>query len=259
VRSAGSDSHFLRSDRLADELVVHAAIGPWDHVVDIGAGDGRLTAPLARRAGKVTAVELDPGLADGLRRRFSSQPDVVVVEGDILRTPLPRTSFRAFGNIPFSVTTPLLRRLLDEPAIVLERADLVVQFEAARKRASVWPTTLLSLTWLPWWELALVRRVPRRAFEPPPDVDAGLLRATRRPRPLLAAAERPAYVALLRRAFDRGAWPVRRSLRPDMPPTAWKRLARQRGFTPDALPSHLDVFDWVEVLGVVSRHEVRSP
>lgn len=231
-----------------------AAIAPGAHVLEIGAGAGRLTAPLARRAGNVTAVELDPRFADHLRRRFAGDPHVHVVDHDILEVPFPPGRFCVFGNVPFGITTPILRRLLDDPTLPMERADLVVQFEAARKRASVWPMSMLSLGWLPWWELALVRRIPALAFEPPPRVDAGVLVVTRRAPPLLSPGERPAYVALLRRSFGRGSWPVRRSLRREMSPTAWKRLARERGLAPDATPSQLDVFDWVDVFSAGVAH-----
>ena len=163
---------------------------------------------------------------------------------------MPSRPFRAFGNIPFAVTTPILRRLLDDPATPLVRADLLMQLEAARRRAAVSPSTLLTLGWAPWWEFALVRRIGRLGFEPAPSVDAGLLVVTRREPALLPAVDRGDYVRLLRSAFERGSWPVRRSLRDVLPPLAWKRLARERGLEVDATPRDLDVFDWAALFGI---------
>ena len=228
-------------------MVREASIGSGDLVWEIGAGSGRLTAPLHERAGHVVAVERDPFLAQELRRRFARARTVEVVHGDVLRVPMPSAPFRAFGNIPFGVTTPILRRMLDDPSGPLMRADLLIQLEAARKRAAVAPSTLLTLGWAPWWECTLVRRVGRHGFEPAPSVDAGLLAVTRREPALLPATDRAAYVGLVRSAFERGAWPVRRSLRGVLPPLAWKRLARERGLEVDATPRDLDVFDWVAV------------
>jgi 23S rRNA (adenine-N6)-dimethyltransferase len=232
---------------VSDELVRQAGVGPADHVWEIGAGAGRLTEALASRARLVTAVERDPILADGLRHTFAATRTVEVVCGDALRVPLPAPPFRAFGNIPFAITTPILRRLLDDPASPMTRADLLVQLEAARRRAAVAPSSLLTLGWAPWWEFAMVRRVGRLGFEPPPSVDAAMLTILPRTSELLPAADRAAYVRLLRAAFDRSSWPVRRSLRTDLPPRTWKRLARDRGVAVDATPRDLDVFDWVAV------------
>jgi 23S rRNA (adenine-N6)-dimethyltransferase len=248
-RDRSDGRHLLRSRTVAAELVRDAGIGPGDLVWEIGAGSGRLTAPLAERAAHVVAVERDPILAQELRRRFAGSRTVEVVEGDALRVPLPTRPFRAFGNIPFAVTTPILRRLLDDPAGPLVRADLLIQLEAARKRAAVTPGTLLTIGWAPWWGFSLVRRVGRLGFEPAPSVDAALLAVTRREPPLLPPDDLGAYLRLIRRAFDRGSWPVRRSLRDVVPPLAWKRLARERGLEVDATPRDLDVTDWVALTG----------
>lgn len=246
VRPRGQ--HVLRSASIAAELVRDAGVGPPDHVVEIGAGAGRLTLPLAEHAGTVSAIELDPRLVERLRRSLRSYPNVHIVHDDIVRTALPTGPWRAFGNIPFSLTSTILRRLLDDPVGGPRRADLLIQLESAQKRSAVHPSTLLSLSWLPWWELALVRRIPRHGFEPPPSVDAGLLTAARRRDPLLDTGLRPEYMSLLRTAFDHGSWPVRRSLRDAFPPMAWKRLARDRGIHADARPSELDVWSWVAIV-----------
>ena len=229
----------------------HAHVGPADHVWEIGSGSGRLTEPLAERARLVTAVELDPLLAEGLRSTFARNSRVDVVAGDALQLPLPARPYRAFGNIPFAITTPMLRRLLDDPASPLIRVDVLIQLEAARKRSAVAPSALLTLGWAPWWEFTLVRRMGRLGFEPPPSVDAGMLAIIRREPALLPASERAAYLRLVRRAFTRGSWPVRRSLRDVVTPRTWKRLARERGLAFDAAPRDLDTFDWVAVFAML--------
>lgn len=240
-----SGQHFLQSRSLARELVVQAGISSDDLVVEIGAGTGRITEALALSARRVVAVELDPSFVRVLRRRFPAPSDVEVVEGDILHVPLPRAPFRAFGNVPFGLTTALLRRLLDDPDSALQRVDLIVQYGAARKRGSVWPSTLLSLGWLPWWEFALTRHLSASAFEPVPPVDAALLSVTRRSPPLLTPEQRPQYVSLVRAAFRRAQLPVSRSIRHRVPERAWRRLVHDRGIALRSNAMELDVFDWV--------------
>src|SRR5205823_1595633 len=127
-------------------------------VLDVGAGGGRLTAPLAERAGHVYAIEVDPALAAALRRRFGDRANVTVLEGDALAVPLPDRSFSVVANLPFAGSTAILRRVLESPAF--ERADVILEWEAARKRAVCWPSTALGVCWGARFEFALVRRLP---------------------------------------------------------------------------------------------------
>lgn len=235
--------HLLRSPRLAAEVVAAARVARTDLVVEIGAGTGRLTEPLARAAGRVVAVELDPRLAGGLRRRFAREPRVDVVEGDALLVPFPAGPYRVAGNVPFGITTALLRRVLGDPASPCTAADLIVQEGLARKRCAMRPCTMLSLSWLPWWSLSIERLLAAESFEPRPSVGAAILAARRREPSLLAPESDAAYRALLRRAFDRADAPVRATVGPGR--AAWKRLARDRGIPYDARPRQLDVWDWV--------------
>ena len=236
--------HFLRSDDVARELIRQADIGPDELVVEIGPGGGRLTAPLSEVARRVIAVEIDPRFAESLRARFGHLTNVEIVHGDILSVSLPETPFRVVGNLPFAATTPILRRLLDDPVVPVTGADLLVEAHVARKRASPRPTNLMSLGWQPWWEFRLVRQLPASAFEPRPSVDAGFLAIRRRSSPLLPAEARPAYRAMLAGAFRRGDTPVERAVR-TIPPRMIATCLRGRGLARGARPADLDVFDWV--------------
>jgi 23S rRNA (adenine-N6)-dimethyltransferase len=242
---ASDGQHFLRSDRLAAELVDAAGIGPEDLVVEIGGGTGRLTAPLAARAGHVLVVERDLALVALLRDRFARTTNVDVVAANALQVPLPHEQFRVFGNLPFAFGTRILRRLLDDPASHVQRLDALLQFEVARKRAQLVPGTLTSIGWQPWWDFRLVRRVHRTAFEPAPSVNAGLLSVTRRDQPLLPASARGPFVDVLSRGFAAPTTPVAVTFRRRVTPNAWKRLAADQGLPREARPADLDVNDWV--------------
>ena len=231
--------HFLRSARLATELVEQAGISARDLVVEIGAGSGRLTTPLAERAGRLIAVERDPVWADRLRSSFSDDANVAIVRANALHVPLPR------GNLPFTFGSRILARFLDDVGSPLQRLDALLQYEMARKRAQIHPNTLVSLCWQPWWEFRLVRHVARTAFEPLPGVDAGMLSVTRRGPHLLPMSARPRYVRLIAKGFSASAKPLRLTLRSSMSPRNWTRFVRERGIAADVVPTELDVFDWV--------------
>jgi 23S rRNA (adenine-N6)-dimethyltransferase len=115
-------------------------------IVEPGAGSGAFALALVRRGAEVVAVELDPVWARGLGEsaRSVGPGQLQVVNGNFLSVGLPSRPYRVIGCPPFGQTTALLRRLLADSGERLERADLIVQWEAARKRASCPPTTLLS-------------------------------------------------------------------------------------------------------------------
>ena len=135
-RRAELGQHFLAGGWLAAELVEQAGVGAGDLVVEIGAGTGVLTEALARRAGRVVAVECDPRLAERARGRLAGFGNVRVVTADALALPVPRRPFRVVANLPFGSTAAILRRLLGDPRTRLERADLIVQEQAARRYAA---------------------------------------------------------------------------------------------------------------------------
>jgi 23S rRNA (adenine-N6)-dimethyltransferase len=196
--------NFLKPE-VAKALVTDASLQASDVVVEIGAGLGSWTFALAREVDEVVAVEADPFLAGQLRQAVErlGATNVRVLDLDALRYRFPRRPFRVFGSLPFGVTTALMRRLFDDPDVALVRADLVVQWDVARKRAAVPPTTLLSTTWAPWWEFSLGQRIPADSFRPVPSVDAAVLRVTRRTPPLL-----PLELAAGYSEFVREEWGV---------------------------------------------------
>jgi 23S rRNA (adenine-N6)-dimethyltransferase len=239
------DRHFLRSAALAEAIVADACIDPDELVLDIGAGSGRLTAPLARSGADVWAIELDAELARGLRARFASKNTVRVVEGDALRVALPRRPFRVVANIPFGSTTAILRRLLDDLSLPLSSADVIVEWGVADKRAACWPSTLLGVTWAAWFDLAVVRRLPAGCFEPKPSVDAAVLRARRRSAPLVAERDAQRFRAFVRSAFADGL-PRSRSAR---------RCLDALGVNRQARPRDLDVHQWSALFAALSGNE----
>ena len=138
-------------------------------MVDLGAGHGALTAPLVAAGARVLAVELDGRAARELRERFAGEPAVTVVEEDLLTVRLPVRPFRVVANLPFATTSDAMRRLL-HPRSALLRADVVLQRSAARRWAEAGGRA---------FAVHIDSHIHRRAFEPPPKVDAAVLVARR--------------------------------------------------------------------------------
>jgi 23S rRNA (adenine-N6)-dimethyltransferase len=247
--------NFLVARSVVDRIVAIASrtTGP---LVEWGAGDGALTLPLERLGRPLEAVELDPCRADRLRGRVG--PHVCISEGDILRH-APPAGATVVCNVPFHLTTPVLRHLLAGDGWRL--AVLLVQWEVAKKRAGVGGTTQLTAQWWPWFEFRLDRRVPAAAFRPRPTVDGGILIIERRAVPLLPADARRDYQNWVRRVFTgRG-----RSL-PEILARAGRvseararRLCRDQGIAVGSLPRQLTAPQWTAAYLLCRREPPRMP
>ena len=222
-----------------------AGVRPGDLVVDVGAGAGALTRPLAQSGATVIALELDGRLA----QRLASER-VTVVQADAATWAWPDREFAVVANLPFARCGAILAHLLNDPLVPLRRADVIVQWELAVKQTTVSPSTLRSTYWRAWYELALARRLSRTAFSPVPGVDAAVLRVVRRRQPLVPPAQRLEYWRFLSDAFDRSGPPGRLGV---VSRIEVKRLAPVLGFDPGARPRDLDAHQWAALFAATRR------
>ncbi|MBL7500469.1 23S ribosomal RNA methyltransferase Erm [Frankia sp. CNm7] len=239
--------NFLRDRRTIDRIVglVRATDGP---ILEIGAGDGALTRGLAALGRDVLAVDLDERRVDGLRRRL---PSVTVRQADALRVRLDRPVI--VGNIPFHLTTPILRRSL--AADGWREAIFLTQWEVARKRAGVGGRTMMTAQTAPWFDFALHGRVAAGAFIPRPSVDAGILAISRRATPLVAPADRRAYERFVHAVFTgpgRGIGQILALATPGPRPSRRAALAAA-ALDPTALPRDLTPGQWATLWHLLGR------
>jgi 23S rRNA (adenine-N6)-dimethyltransferase len=218
-------------DHIAARLVRQSPVTPGDLVLDLGAGTGALTVPLVRTGARVIAVERDRRTAERLTARVAGHPNVTVVAGDVLAVPLPRRPYLVVANIPFGVTTALLRRLLDSP---LAAADLVVERGAGRLLTAARPARAELLGWQARFRLTRGAGLPAASFRPAPSVDAVVLRVRRRPQP-----PPPGLAPLLRRAYRRSAAPVGH--------VVGRAAARRAGLDPHLPVASLTADDWLHL------------
>ncbi len=240
--------NFLHDRAQAARLVALAQLAPDDVAVDLGAGHGAITAPLAAAAGRVLAVESDPARARVLQRRFVDDEHVHVVEGDLLGVALPRQPFTVVANLPFAVGTRAVRRLLAD-GHGLRVAVLVLQLEAARRIAGVPRGGRFAATWAPWYTVEFVATLPATAFRPVPTVNAGVLRITARQPTLLTPAAFADHMCVVDAAFQtgRGQTVAQRLGRLAGRPAAARRLLEATGIDPSATPSQLRPESWAAI------------
>ena len=250
-----ADPHVITA---VQDLVRTETFGP---IIELGAGDGALTRPLARLGRPITALEIDPRrahrLASSIRADSTSTGSHIdVVRADILRHRFPDTPHTVVGNIPFHLTTAIIRKLLAEHAWTC--AVLIVQWEVARRRAGVGGASMLTASWWPWYDFRLVRRVPAASFRPVPSVDAGLMTMHRRAIPLVTG--RQEYQSFVKDVFQsRGRSLAEMILRTGQVHRsdlhAWLRRNR---IPARALPKDLTAEHWAELWSLTGHTRSRD-
>jgi 16S rRNA (adenine1518-N6/adenine1519-N6)-dimethyltransferase len=197
--------HFLRDARILERIASSLPIEPGSLVVEIGPGEGALTRYLLGRGAHVTAIEVDPQLARNLREHLA-ETDLEVIEADILDVDLTeiiraRTSRPALvaGNLPYYITSPILRKLFDAGSHIAQ-AVLLVQKEVALRlvaRKGSRDYGFLSLLCQLHADPEILLTVPASAFRPPPKITSTVVRLTLRP----DAQPASAFVDFLKHCF----------------------------------------------------------
>jgi len=241
-RGAELSQHFLRSTRTIDRIVTICNLPLNEPVLEIGAGDGALTRALADRGYSVVAIEKDPRLVSVLARRFADEPRVRVDRADALAYGLPAFPYNVVSNVPFSVTSALVRRVLNAPVPPGE-ACLIVERGAAHRFAGVPDETLFSLSYKPVFDFDIAWRLRRADFAPRPRVATALLRIRRRAPPLIDPRDLPRYRRFVAAAFGRGD--VKHALRHWFTARHIARLSRDLRFPLDAHVSQLHIGHWL--------------
>ncbi|MGZ8475246.1 MAG: 16S rRNA (adenine(1518)-N(6)/adenine(1519)-N(6))-dimethyltransferase RsmA [Candidatus Limnocylindria bacterium] len=185
--------NFLTDPAALDAILEAAELSPGDRVVEVGPGLGVLTRRLLAAGASVLAVEVDPRLAEYLRRELYGVERFELIEADALtihpRDAFPGASFKLVASIPYHITSPLLHAFLegDRPP---ELTVLLVQLEVAeRVAAPPGRMSYLSVFAQNVADAEVVARVPADAFEPAPAVDSAILRLRRRAAPVIPVGE----------------------------------------------------------------------
>ncbi len=187
--------HLLHHPRTIKQLVATACLQSTETVLEIGAGKGGLTFPIAEKAGRVIAVEIDADFVEALRVKARCCPKIKIIQGDIRGMRLPTGPFCVVANIPFSITTAILDKLLGVEGKAFQRGALILERGAARRFTEESTSDPHLLMWRMNFQFEMRTVVPRTHFAPPPRVDAAIVRIVRRDHPLIPAQEGKRFLA----------------------------------------------------------------
>lgn len=174
--------NFITDKNLLESIVSLAEIGEGDTIIEIGCGAGTLTRALAGVAKKVIAYEIDTSLQPVLAQTLSGLDNVEVVFRDFLKVDLKQieselTAYKVVANLPYYITTPLIMKLIEQSK-KCKSLTVMVQEEVADRLCAKQNTPeygAITASVALRAEAKIVKKVPRTAFTPRPNVDSAVV------------------------------------------------------------------------------------
>ncbi len=234
--------HFLIDQSILDQIIESADIEEADHIVEIGPGIGILTRELLKKTNKVTAIEIDKRMIP-LIGEYTNK-ELTIINENALQTPFPSKRYKIVANIPYHITSPLLRHAFMESEQAPESLTLLIQREVAEKICDEKSAGMLTILVNLFGKPKIVTKVPPEAFLPPPKVDSAVMHIDCFSEPL---AEKPILeeiFKLTKIAFSQKRKMLRKTL--GVFRSGAERLSAL-GIDEKRRPQELSTSEWVEL------------
>ncbi|MEA3344466.1 MAG: 16S rRNA (adenine(1518)-N(6)/adenine(1519)-N(6))-dimethyltransferase RsmA [Patescibacteria group bacterium] len=171
--------NFLIDKNVIKKILNQAKIGPKDIVLEIGPGIGTMTIELAKKAKKIIAVEKDFKMVEILKDTLSDFQNIEIIQDDILKFVdskfVINDSYKVVANLPYYITSPVIRKLLEinnKPKEII----LMVQKEVAQRICACAPKTNLLAISVQFYAMPkIISYVSKKSFYPKPKVDSAII------------------------------------------------------------------------------------
>jgi len=268
----GLGQHFLVDEQVLEAIIAAAELSPNDTVIEVGPGLGIMTGELAKRAGWVIAIELDNRLADILRETLQYE-NVVILNEDVLGTdpaallqgrtpgfPSELSSYKVVANLPYYITSPVLRHFLEAP-VKPETMVVMVQKEVAEViAAEAGKRSVLSIAVQFYGKPSIIAKVPAASFFPAPEVDSAVVKIDVYRQPPVAVDNAEGFFKLVRAGFKAARKQVANSLAQGLglPKPEIQGLLAKAGIDPQRRAETFTLEEWANLWRVFSQLGVEN-
>ena len=238
--------NFLVNRGVLNKIVNAAKLKRTDNVIEIGCGLGVLTCELAQHAGKIIVYEKDADMIQIAKENISESKNIKFVNADILKIQPPDRKYKLVANIPYSITTLILKHFLITAARHPEKIVFLIQKEVAKKICAVPPhMNLLALMVQVFGKPQIIAKVPAANFLPPPKVDSAILKINMYPAPQIKT-NADAFFKIVRAAFNQKRKMLSQTLakltkkqKPEI-----EKILIKSTINPLSRPENLSIKDW---------------
>jgi 16S rRNA (adenine1518-N6/adenine1519-N6)-dimethyltransferase len=255
----GLGQNFLIDHGALKKVVASAELSGEEDVLEIGAGLGSLTRLLATKARRVTAVEIDKNLVPLLREVMTPFKNIEIIQGDILdldpRTLVEKNGYVAVANIPYYITSAIIRHLLENP-LQPSRLVLTMQREVAERIcAGPGDLSLLALSVQLYGKPRIAAEIPASAFYPAPRVDSATLRVDLYPEAFLNPVQRELFFKVIKAAFAQKRKMLHNTLASGLQLSAAQAnsVLEAAGIDPTRRAQTVDLVEWRTLIGEIEN------
>ena len=249
-KSIKYSQNFIKDKNLVKKLIEISSINQDDIVYEIGAGLGTITSELVNHCKKVVAFEIDTNLSKRLKEKFAQQKEKVeIINTDFLSFNLPDGKYKIFSNIPFNITSDIIKKLVfaDNPPVDIY---LIVQKEAALKfsgkklegKKNSLMAVLVQATFSP----SVIHSFNRGNFTPQPSVEAVFFRLKKRPNPLVRQ-DLGLFYNFVTFAFNQHQPNISEGLKKILDKSQVISILQSDNLPPSITPGELDIPGWVNL------------
>lgn len=247
--------NFLHDARIIERIVAAAQPRPGETLIEIGPGQGALTAPLLERGAALLAIEIDRDLAARLRERFADCAHFRLVEMDVLDFDFGSIGdggreLRILGNLPYNISTPLLFHLLQYRDRIVDMLFMLQLEVVQRLAAGPGDADYGRLSVMAQYHCRVEQlfKVPPGAFVPQPKVESAIVRLTPHTRLPHPVQDEALFAQVVRSAFGQRRKTIRNTLRELVSPEQWTQLGIDAGLRAE----NLALADYARIANVLS-------
>ena len=166
-------------EEILNKIIEVSNINEESEILEIGPGQGALTALLVERVKKLTCIEIDKDLENGLRKKFDKKENYSLVMGDVLEVDFKKylnAGTKVVANIPYYITSPIINKIIENKDLI-DEAYIMVQKEVGERicAKSGKERSVLTLAVEYYGEADYLFTIPREFFNPIPNVDSAFI------------------------------------------------------------------------------------
>lgn len=251
--------NFLIDDAALDQIIEAADLYEGDEIVEVGPGTGFLTERLIQLVKHVITVELDQDMVEVLKAQFALTENLTLLNSDILKLSskqyaLGSKHFKVVANIPYYITSPVIRHFLqgeERPKLMV----LLVQKEVAEKMCSLKGRSYITMETAVQGHAEYIATVPRTSFYPAPAVDSAILKITVFPEPKVPESQLKDFLRIVKFGYSQKRKKLSNSLAAGLHKenSEVRELLIKADISPEVRAEDLEIEDWKRLFEICNH------